>query len=180
MKARLFTVCISVFIILYSAAGFAQTVQEYRTPMKPQMENSLRARQLAKTVYESKLIADMENPDRAGASWQMRGIADMSFTNERSIDGSRSLRFRSPYRNEEFIRKTTKENGYFNAGSGSGSSAQLTFAEEQNWTGIQPHFPLDLSAFPETAHVCCAPQFFMRGCAEACDLAAFHSYYSEP
>lgn len=101
--------------------------------MKPQMENSLRARHLAKSVYESKLIADMENPDRADASWSMDGIAEMSFSAERSKNGTQSLRVVSPYRNEEFIRKTTEENGYFNAGSGTSSSAELTFAEPQDW-----------------------------------------------
>ncbi len=133
--------CFSCLVIIFTIthmplAAFAGKPVKHREPMKPQMENALLARQLAKTVHASSVIADMENPGRSDAVWSMDGIAELSFTKERAIDGEQSLRVHSPYRNEEFIRKTTEENGYFNAGSGSGSSARLTFNTPRDWSAF--------------------------------------------
>jgi hypothetical protein len=72
----------------------------------------------------------MENP----AGWSVDGIGEISFTSERSKDGSQSMRFQTLMRDEEHIRRITEEEGKSQGRSGGTTSAILTFEQPQDWS----------------------------------------------
>ena len=61
-------------------------------PLEVPEQNSLLAGWEEKPVLDTKLIEDMEDD----SDWIVTGIGEMSYTEERSKDGKRSLRFRTP------------------------------------------------------------------------------------
>jgi len=77
------------------------------------LEHSLDYKCLSKRVYETLLIDDMEKDGR----WTASAAVKMGYTTERAKAGTRSLRFQTNQRNEEYIKKTRSENGSF-TGSG--------------------------------------------------------------
>jgi hypothetical protein len=93
-------------------------------------ENSLMAKWEKKPVIESVKLDDMEKD----TGWKITGIGEMSYTNERSKDGKRSLRFRTSMRDEEFYKKNRTEWGSFGGSQGGSSSVRLQFSEPQDWS----------------------------------------------
>jgi hypothetical protein len=68
-----------------------------KMPMAEQYENSIRHRWLNKPVLESKLLDDMENPE----TWQHRGFGQMTFVDERVVEGKKSLKLTSPTKGDK-------------------------------------------------------------------------------
>jgi hypothetical protein len=85
-----------------------------------------------KAVHETRLIDDMEKD----AGWQVTGIGEMSYTEERAKDGKRSLRFRTSLRDEEHYRKNRSKWDSFEGGQGGSSSVRLQFRKPQDWSGF--------------------------------------------
>ena len=77
----------SAFILIIATIGLAQSGGKFSKPMEEQFENSLRFRELQKPVFESIILDDMEKM----GSWKSEGIAGLSLTSDRSIDGESSL-----------------------------------------------------------------------------------------
>jgi len=94
--------------------------------MKENFENSLRYVWLNKKVYESQVIHNMEDL----SDWFVKGVCKIELTNDRSIDGSHSLRFEAQMRDEEVIKRDAggRMMGF--------SQAILTFPEPQDWSGF--------------------------------------------
>ncbi len=92
--------------------------------MNDEFENSLRHVWLNKTVHESRLLHDMEHL----SGWSVTGIAQIELTQDRSIDGSTSLRFQTTLRDEELIKRNP-------GGRMMGSAAAvLKFPKPQDWS----------------------------------------------
>ena len=94
-----------------------------RMPMNENYGNSLRHAWLTKNIFESRVIADMED----ASGWSAGGIGKISFTHERSIDGSTSLRLQTYTRDYEYLKRTGRAFD-FNV-----ASAVLKFIEPQDW-----------------------------------------------
>ena len=99
-------------------------------PLNVPEENALMAQWEKKKVHKTHLIDDMEQP----AGWQVFGIGEMSYTSERSMDGEKSLRFRTSLRDEEHYRRNRSEWDSFNGTQGGSSSILLQFKEPQDWS----------------------------------------------
>lgn len=100
-------------------------------PLEVPEQNSLMAGWEKKAVFETLVIDDMEHD----AGWEVRGIGEMSYTEERAKDGSRSLRFRTSLRDEDYYRKNRSKWDSFNGGQGGSSSLSLRFSKPQDWSG---------------------------------------------
>lgn len=98
--------------------------QQERLPVDVDIENSLWFAGLHKKVYSSKVISSCEDL----TNWSVSGIGEMSLSDERSIDGNNSIRFKTLLRDEELIKK--------NPGGSMMGSTQLIigFDEPQNWS----------------------------------------------
>ena len=68
------------------------------------------------------------------SDWIVTGIGEMSYTEERSKDGKRSLRFRTSLRDEEHYRRNRSKWDSFEAGQGGSSSVRLRFSQPQDWS----------------------------------------------
>ena len=68
-------------------------------PLAVPEKNSLMAKWEKKPVFESLLVDDMEHDGR----WKATGIGEMSYTQDRAIDGQRSLRFRTSVRDTAYL-----------------------------------------------------------------------------
>ena len=101
-------------------------------PLPVPEENSLMAQWEKKPVSESLKIDDMEKD----LGWKVTGIGEMSYTNERSKDGRRSLRFRTSLRDEEHYKKNRTEWGSFGGTQGGSSSVRIQFSEPQDWSAF--------------------------------------------
>ena len=106
-----------------------ETPEARRMPMEEQFENSLKHTWLSKKVHKSRVIDDMESP----LDWSTAGIGEISYTTDRARKGSRSLRFRTSMRDEEYIRTHIKD-GSFEGGQGGHTRATLRFSEPQDWS----------------------------------------------
>jgi hypothetical protein len=106
-----------------------ETPEAHRMPMEEQFENSLKHTWLSKKVHKSRVIDDMESQ----SNWSTAGIGEISYTTDRARKGSRSLRFRTSMRDEEYI-KTHIRDGSFEGGQGGHTRATLRFSEPQDWT----------------------------------------------
>jgi hypothetical protein len=100
-------------------------------PLEVPEQNSLLAGWEKKAVLETMMIDDMEQD----AGWQVTGIGEMSYTEERAKDGVRSLRFRTSLRDEEHYKKNRSQWDSFNGGQGGSSSVRLQFNKPQDWSG---------------------------------------------
>ncbi len=126
-----------VFILLVACSQINRQVNKAsfkpdRFPLEVPEKNSLMARWENKQVYEIRLIDDMEE----NGGWQVSGIGEMTYTEERARDGKRSLRFRTSLRDEEHYRKNRSKWDSFEAGQGGSSSVKLQFKKPQDWSGF--------------------------------------------
>lgn len=99
-------------------------------PLVDSGENSLYHRELAKPVHASRLVDDMEQP----AKWSPIGIVQMSYTDERARDGRRSLRFRTPMRDEEHLRRNRNAQGSFVGDQGGWTAVTRVFEKPEDWS----------------------------------------------
>jgi len=106
-----------------------------RKLLLPNLEHSLDQRCGAKPVLASRLIDDMEQD----AGWQSSPAVTLGYTIERARAGTRSLRFSTKLRSEEYIRASRAPNGSFTGaavlfdGSPVSASARLRFSSPQDW-----------------------------------------------
>ncbi len=121
---------IGAFALFSAVSGLAQPALKPRAPMSEQFENSLRYRELKKHVYESVIVDDMERK----SGWKTEGIARISYTDERAIDGTTSLRFRTSLRDEAFLKADYEKNGSFTADQGGHTRAIREFDDPQDWS----------------------------------------------
>ena len=98
-------------------------------PLEVPEENSLMARWEQKPVMNRKLIDDFEE----AGNWHVEGIGEMSYTTERSYDGSQSLRFRTSLRDEAHYRENRSEWDSFNGRQGGTTFVRLDFEQPQDW-----------------------------------------------
>ena len=106
--------------------------------MQPNLAHSLATRCLAKPVFERRILDDMETDK----GWAPTSTVKLSYTEERSRTGKRSLRFSTLMRNEEFIRATRSPKGNFTGGEASfigmpfSAFATLAFDTPQDWSSF--------------------------------------------
>lgn len=101
-------------------------------PLEVQEQDALMAAWEKKEVLKSKMIDDFE----ANLNWQVHGIGEMSYTEERARNGKRSLRFRTSLRDEGHYRRNRTPWGAFGGNQGGSSSIEIRFAEPQDWSGF--------------------------------------------
>lgn len=101
----------------------------HRVLMEASYENSLDARYVSKTVYDSMVVDNMET----NRAWNVSGIGKMAYTSERAKDGQRSLRFQTSMRDEAYLRANQK-NGTFTAQQGGSTEMRLNFDAPQDWS----------------------------------------------
>ena len=77
--------------------------------LQPNLSHSLGVRCLTKPVLATQVIDDME----AEKGWVASPVVKLSYTEERSKSGKRSLRFSTLMRNEEYIKSQRSPNGSF-------------------------------------------------------------------
>ena len=99
-------------------------------PLEVPEKHALMSAWEQKDVLRSVLIDDFEQE----GSWHATGIGQMNYTEERSRDGSRSLRFMTSLRDEEHYRKNRSEWDSFIGTQGGTSFVQLDFEEPQDWS----------------------------------------------
>jgi hypothetical protein len=99
-------------------------------PLEVPEQNALMAQWEKKEVFNSRIIDDFETDK----NWQVTGIGEMSYTDERSHEGHRSLRFRTSMRDEEFIRQHRSDWDSFNGSQGGHTFVALSFEEPQDWS----------------------------------------------
>lgn len=109
-----------------------------RALLRADLSRALDVRCLSKRVYDERVIDDMEQDGR----WTASGVVTLSHTTERYRKGTRSMRFHTLLRNEEYIRQARNENGSFAGrdvsfdGTPFSASARLGFASPQDWSGF--------------------------------------------
>ena len=109
-----------------------------RALLQPDLSRALDVRCLSKHVYDELLIDDMEQDGR----WKASSVVTLSFTTERHRNGTRSMRFHTLLRNEDYIRHARNENGSFVGrdvsfdGMPFSASAHLAFDSPQDWSGF--------------------------------------------
>ncbi len=109
-----------------------------RALLLPDLSRALDVRCLAKRVHEERVIDDMEEGDR----WTASAVVTVGYTTERCRQGTRSLRFRTLLRNEDYIRRSRNPNDSFVGrdvsfdGTPFSASARLTFDSPQDWSGF--------------------------------------------
>ena len=101
-------------------------------PLAVPIENSLYAQWAKKQVLDSILIDDMEND----VPWKVRGIAEIKYTEERAIDGKRSLRYQTSLRDTAHMKHPDNRSEWdsFIGGQGGDAGFSLTFEEPQDWS----------------------------------------------
>ncbi len=132
MKKYIIILFISTLVSCQSGkeSGLNNLLEFTQFPLEVPEQNSLMTEWATKPVSDSKIIDDMES----GTGWIVTGIGEMSFTEERSKDGKKSLRFRTSLRDEEHYRKNRTEWGSFGGTQGGNASVQLLFKEPQDWS----------------------------------------------
>ncbi len=106
--------------------------------MAANLAHSLDVRCHAKPVLESRLIDDME----ADKGWIPSDVVKLSYTTEHAKRGTRSLRFSTLLRNEDFIRATRSKQGHFTGteaffvGVPFAAYATLKFDQPQDWSNF--------------------------------------------
>ena len=103
-------------------------------PLAVPEQNSLMAKWEKKPVLDSRLIDDMERD----GGWKVTGIGEMSYTQDRTKDGKRSLRFRTSLRDTAFYRLPRNRSQWnsFIGGSGGSSSVVMNFDAPQDWSAF--------------------------------------------
>ena len=124
------------------AAGSSATAWMGRWPVRPllaaDLSRLLDTKCRAKPAQARLVIDDMESD----SGWAASRVVTLGYTTERSRTGSRSLRFSTELRNEEYIRSSRRPNGTF---TGQGvlfevhpfaAYARLSFAQPQDWSAF--------------------------------------------
>jgi hypothetical protein len=102
----------------------------------PNLAHSLDQRCRAKPVLASRLIDDMEQE----TGWSASPAVTLGYTTDRARSGTRSLRFRTLLRNEEYIKASRAPNGSFTGSAvlfdrpPTSASARLKFTSPQDWS----------------------------------------------
>ena len=106
--------------------------------LAPTLEHSLALRCLSKPVADYLVLDDME----VDGTWQPSPEVKLSYTTERARSGSRSLRFTTLLRNENFIRASLAPNGTFTGseavffGQPYSAFAVRSFERPQDWSAF--------------------------------------------
>ncbi|MGA9875482.1 MAG: cellulase N-terminal Ig-like domain-containing protein, partial [Solirubrobacteraceae bacterium] len=106
--------------------------------LAPNLAHSLAVRCLSKPVLATNILDNMETDKH----WAPSPVVQLSYTNERAKSGTRSLRFTTLMRNEEFIRASRNKQGSFSGGEASflgqpfSAFAALSFDKPQDWTAF--------------------------------------------
>lgn len=109
-----------------------------RPLLKADLSKLLDEKGRAKPVHERRLIDDMESDN----GWVASAAVSLSYTSERARSGSRSLRFSTLLRNEDYIRAARRPNGTFQGegvlfeGQPFAAFARRTFKEPQDWSAF--------------------------------------------
>ena len=133
VRAALWTFAPTTGPVLDAAPSSASTIGH--PLLQPNLSHSLSVRCLTKPVLATQVIDDME----AEKGWVASPVVKLSYTEERSKSGKRSLRFSTLMRNEEYIKSQRTPNGSFTgqdvgfAGVPFSAFASLNFAEPQDW-----------------------------------------------
>jgi hypothetical protein len=131
MKTTVFLLLSSTIIFFFSCDTERRSAGSEKYPLTIPAQNSLMARWEKKPVMETMIVDDMES----GTGWEVTGIGEMSFTGERFMDGSRSLRFRTSLRDEEHYRENRTAWGSFGGTQGGTSSVIKKFDKPRDWSG---------------------------------------------
>lgn len=99
-------------------------------PLEADMANSLEAKWAAKEVLASKLVDDMEG----NASWEPFSIATISYTDENSVDGGKSLRYHASLVDSVHIASNRSPWGSFSSLQGGEMGVSLVFDKPQDWS----------------------------------------------
>lgn len=122
-------------VILSSMAcnrkGGKELLQFGPFPLPVPEQNSLMAQWEKKPVLDTMLLDNMES----ATGWQVTGPGEMSYTKDRAIDGTQSLRFRTSLRDEEHYRKNRTQWGSFGGTQGGTASVIKKFETPQDWSG---------------------------------------------
>ncbi|MBS0000066.1 MAG: glycoside hydrolase family 9 protein [Cyclobacteriaceae bacterium] len=124
---------LSMILVFSCSSPVKETQKEVALaafPLDVPEANALMSAWEKKTVHQTRLIDDMEQP----AGWQVTGIGEMSYITDRARDGGQSLRFRTSLRDEEHYRQNRSEWDSFNGTQGGRSFVELPFKEPQNWS----------------------------------------------
>ena len=107
VHAALWTFAPTITTGLDAAPSSASTIGH--PLLQPNLSHSLSVRCLTKPVLATQVIDDME----AEKGWVASPVVKLSYTEERSKSGKRSLRFSTLMRNEEYIKSQRTPNGSF-------------------------------------------------------------------
>lgn len=99
-------------------------------PLEADLENSLEAKWAAKEVLASRLVEDMEG----NALWEPFSIATVSYTDENSVDGGKSLRYHASLVDSVHIASNRSPWGSFQSLQGGEMGVSLIFDEPQDWS----------------------------------------------
>lgn len=99
-------------------------------PLEADLANSLEAKWAAKEVLASKLVDDMEG----NAVWEPFSIAEISYTDENSIDGGKALRYHASLVDSVHLESNRSPWGSFAALQGGEMGVSLVFDEPQDWS----------------------------------------------
>jgi hypothetical protein len=135
--------CIYIFLIISLLTLSCETGKDtdYKStglmvfdpfPLEVPEQNALMTQWEKKEVFDSRMIDDFESDK----SWQVTGIGEMSYTEDRAHSGGRSLRFRTSLRDEEFYRQNRSEWDSFNGSQGGHTFLELSFDEPQDWSAF--------------------------------------------
>lgn len=131
MKAsRLFLSAAAIAIL---AACNRQTDNMFTQPfpLEPDMNHALVTKWAQKDVLDTKLIEDMEGLRK----WEVKmGPADISYTDERSMDGGQSLRYHVSLLDTAHINSMRSPWGSFSGSQGGEACVSLAFDEPQDWS----------------------------------------------
>jgi hypothetical protein len=109
-----------VLILSWLIPNILNAQSNYNFPLHETVENSARYRWENKLVHDSLLIDDAENP----ANWSHNDLGTMTFTTERAIDGTHSIRLFSKTKGDQ----ATKDNRSW------GYCSAIRSVDNQNWS----------------------------------------------
>ena len=99
-------------------------------PLEADLANSLEAKWAAKEVLSSRLVDDMEG----NAVWEPFSIAQVSYTDENSMDGGKALRYHASLVDSVHIESNRSPWGSFASLQGGEMGVSLILDEPQDWS----------------------------------------------
>lgn len=135
MKYYLLQLATVVLLVFVSSKDCEAQKLDYgqKYPLPVPVEHSLLYQWTKKEVKDSLLIDDMEGK----LHWEMKeSIATINYTEDRSIDGKQSLRYRTSLKDTSHLMlpENRTDWGSFGGQQGGGSHFGLTFDEPQDWS----------------------------------------------